>query len=185
MLTPLEINTKAKEFIKPEHLLEMVGLEPGMTAADFGCGNGHYTVAAGALVGKKGQVYSLDIMEDALSQTAGLAKLVGLHNVITRQCDLEMPAASKLADGSCDLVVLSSLLHQVDNKPNVFREAYRILKTGGRVLLVEWGSDGLFGPPLRDRLPVEEAKKLLEQFSFRPLKELPAGSFHYALLYTK
>jgi ubiquinone/menaquinone biosynthesis C-methylase UbiE len=176
---------KTKEFLRPEDLLRSIPLEPGMTVADFGAGNGHYAVAAGALVGTKGQVSAFDVMEDALSQTATLARLVGLHNITTRQCDLEKYGATKLPDTGTDFVILSSLLHQVRNRNEVLREAYRILKTGGQILVVEYTPDAMFGPPVPQRLPKEEAAKLLEQYSFRPVKELQAGAFHYALLYQK
>ena len=64
-----QIDLKPKTFLNPETLLREVGLTPGMTVADFGCGNGFYAVAAGSMVGKKGQVYAVDILEEALSQT--------------------------------------------------------------------------------------------------------------------
>lgn len=156
-----------------------------MTVADFGCGNGYYAVAAGSIVGKKGQIFAFDILEDCLSQTATLAKLVGLHNVSTRLADLEKFDSSGLPDVSCDLVIVSSLLHQVENQDNVAREAYRVLKTGGRILAVEWRSDALFGPETTLRVSSDTLRKLLEENGFRPIKELPAGAFHYALLYSK
>lgn len=176
---------KVQEFINPERILRSAPLTAGMTVADFGCGNGYYSVAAALIVGKKGQVIALDIMEDALSQTATLARLVGVPNVSTKQCDLEKLGTTDLPDTSCDLVIMSSLLHQVENKDNVLREAYRVLKTGGRFLVIEWMPEASFGPVGKDRLSKSETQKIVERFSFRPLADLPAGSFHYALLYEK
>lgn len=174
-----------RQFINPENLLRAVPLEPGMVVADFGSGNGYYSVAAGSMVGKKGQIFAIDILGDSLSQTATLANLVGLHNISTKLSDLEKLRGSTLPDTSCDLVIISSLFHQADNKDNITREAYRVLKTGGRVLVVEWQADATFGPPIVDRMSKETVAKFLEKSSFRPVKELPAGSFHYALLYSK
>ncbi len=185
MSDPFQANTKTKEFLRPESLLAAIPLTPGMTIADFGCGNGFYAVAAGTLVGKKGQVFALDILEEALSQTATLAKLQRLHNVSTKQCDLEKLGGSTLLDTTSDLVIISGLLHQVKSKLDILREAYRVLKTAGRVLVVEWYPDVQFGPPPRDRIGKDEVQQLLAQLGFRPVRELPAGAFHYALLYSK
>lgn len=176
--------TKEK-FLNPEQILTAVPLRPGMIVADFGAGNGHYAAAAGKLVGKKGQVWAMDIMEDALSQTATLAKLEGLHNVSTRLCDLEKYGSCPVPEMGADLVIMSGLLHQAQDKDAVLREAYRVLKTGGLLLVTEWRPDAPFGPSAEVRLAPQQTRALLEQSGFRPSSELAAGSFHYALVYEK
>lgn len=171
--------------MNPEALLKNIPLEPDMVVVDLGCGNGHYAVSAGQLVGKKGEVHAFDVLEEALSQTATLARLAGIQNVSTRQCDLEKFRSCDL-EGSCaDIVIVSSLLHQLKNKENVVREAYRLLKTGGRLLVVEWTKDSSLGPEVSERMEEAELRGLLERHGLRPVAELPAGSFHYALLYAK
>lgn len=179
------VNVKKRLFISPEELLREIPVEPRMTVADFGCGNGHYSVAAGVMIGPKGQVFSIDIVEDRLSQTLTMARMVGLRNLSTRQCDLEKLGACPLADSSCDLVIIASLFHDVKERDNIVREAYRILRTGGKVLVVEWKPESQFGPVPAVRIPEAEMRKFLEKFSLRPVRSLDAGSFHYALLYEK
>jgi len=189
---------KTRSFLNPEALLKSVPLEPDMTVVDLGCGNGHYTAAAALLVGKKGQVHAFDILDESLSQTATLARMIGVQNVSTRQCNLEKFGSCDLEAQSADVAVMSSILHQLENKENAIREAYRLLKTGGRLLVVEWNKDAILGPSVSERISPEEIRGLLERNGFRPARpqrlsasdggrvgELPAGSFHYALLYTK
>ena len=171
--------------MNPETLLRSIPLEPDMTVVDLGCGNGHYTVAAGQLVGKKGQVHAFDLMEDALSQTATLARLQGIQNVSTRQCNLEKFGSCDLEEQSADVAIIGSVMHQLLNRENLIREAYRLLKTSGQLLVVEWQKDSPIGPPIPERIGEEEIRSLLESHGLRPVRELPAGSFHYALLYTK
>lgn len=176
---------KTRQFLNPETLLKSVPIEPGLTVADLGCGNGYYSVAAGILTGRAGQVYAIDVMEDALSQTASLAKLVGIQNVTTKQCDLEKFGSCEIPETSCDLAIMSGIMHQVENKDSVIKEAYRLLKTKGRLLVVEWARESPLGPEKSRRIGKPELKTFLEKYSFRPMTELPAGSFHYALLYSK
>lgn len=172
-------------FLNPQTLLSEIPLVSGMVVADFGCGNGYYSIAAASKVGQKGQVFAIDIMPDALSQTATLAKMEGLRNIVMRQCDLEKFGACDMPEISCDLVIAGSILHQMKNKDNAMREAYRVLKTGGQILVVEWLPEAKLGPASQDRLPASEVKNVLEKNGFRPVKELPAGAFHYAWLYSK
>lgn len=181
----MELKTNSKKFLNPEELLRSIPLAPGMSVADFGCGNGYYSIASAVMVGSHGQVYAFDILEDALSQTATLAKLIKVHNVTTAQCNLEQLGATKLPSTSCDAVILGSLLHQVEKQDNVIREAYRILKTGGKLLAVEWKQDASFGPDQSSRLAKETVTDLIERFGFRPAQEPHAGSYHYALIYQK
>lgn len=178
-------SSSASRFLNPELLLTAVPVVPGMIVADFGCGNGYYSVAAAALVGNKGEVHAIDIQEDALSQTSTLAKLMGLRNVVTKQSDLEKSGASDLEQTSCDLIMMAGVLHQAQKKEDVIREAYRVLKTGGKLLVVEWKPESALGPALSDRIEPAVAKAMLEKQGLRPINELPAGTFHYALLYQK
>lgn len=176
---------RTQVFVNPEKLLQTIPVEPGMNIADFGCGNGHYTVAAAGMAGAKGAVYALDILEEALAQTATHAKLLGLFNVTTKLCDLEKFGSCPVPDITCDLVILGSLLHIIKDRDSVLRAAYRVLRTGGKLLVVEWLPGSFFGPPPSLRLPKEDVQALVEKSGFRPVRELPAGSFHYAFLYQK
>ena len=181
----MKSNLKHHSFLDPAELLQAVPAELGNVVADFGCGNGYYSVSAAQIVGSKGQVFALDIMEDALSQTASLAKTMGLSNISTRLCDLEKSGGAPINDTSCDLVIISSLLHQVEKKDIMLKEAYRVLKTGGKLLVVEWKPDANLGPAVSSRIAKNETAELLEKHGFRPISEIPAGSFHYGFLYSK
>ena len=178
-------NPKTRQFVDPEKLLKAVPLEPNMRVVDMGCGNGHFAVTAGSMIGSKGQVEALDILDEALSQTATLARLRGIQNVSTRICNLELFGSCPLAEQDFDLVIMAGILHQLENPSNAVREAYRLLKTGGRLLVVEWTPESPLGPVASERQDKETIRRLLETHSFRPERELPAGSFHYALLYAK
>lgn len=184
-MTAVKQKAEAQKFLDPKALLEAIPIEQGSIVADFGCGNGYYAVAASELVGRNGQVWALDILEDSLSQTATLGKLVGVTNLSTKQCDLERLGSCPIADMSADYVLIASLLHQAENKDNVIREAYRVLKTGGKILIVEWNGGSKFGPVAADRVSRDQAEKFLEKYGFHPVKQIPAGAFHYALLYQK
>ncbi|MCD6115100.1 class I SAM-dependent methyltransferase [bacterium] len=170
-------------FLHPEKILSQINLQPDMVAADFGCGAGGFTIP----LAKKlfnGMVYAIDIQEEPLSALSGLARSEGLVNIKTIVGDLEDPKGSKLPENSIDLVLIINLLFQVENKEGVLREAKRVLKPRGRILVIDWKKDSPFGPAM-GRVDPEEIRKLAVKESLIPKKEIEAGQYHWGLLLEK
>jgi len=175
-------------FINPEKLIEQVDIRPGMKVADFGCGSGFYTIASAKRVGGKGEVYAIDIQKEMLRHVASRAETEHLLNVEIIWADLEIPNTTHLKEESIDLVIISNILFQAENKKNVVVEAWRILKPEGRVLVVEWKpteGTSIAGPPSKHRISPEACKELFLGAGFKFEKELDAGKEHYALVFAK
>ena len=183
-------------FVRPEKVIETLDLGPSMTVADFGCGSGHYAVEAGRKVGKSGKVYAIDIQKEMLSYVRAQAQMEGLTNIETIWTDLETAEATRLKNDSVDLVIISNILFQVDDKNAVIAEAKRILKSGGKLAIVEWdienqpaspsqGGPDKFGPPMGSRIPSKAAKDLFEGAGFISEKEFNPGNHHYGLVFRK
>ena len=68
----------------------------------------------------------------------------------------------------------------------LLQNAYRVLKTGGVLLAVEWKAQHtLFGPALDKRIPEEELEKELAALGLHKVKSIPADMFHYAMVFQK
>src|SRR5579872_185961 len=172
-------------FLDPAQVLAHAGIPRGAKIADLGCGNGYYPVALAKLAGEDGEVYAVDVQDDVLEATVSMARHSGVNNVYTIRHNLELPGL-KIAENSCDVAVLASTLHQTKNKKNVLRQAYKVLKTGGRLIIIEWKKTNLlFGPEMGRRVSEQEIQELLTQNGFRFLSEMPADHYHYALIYIK
>jgi ubiquinone/menaquinone biosynthesis C-methylase UbiE len=77
---------------------------------------------------------------------------------------------------------LTNLLFQVEDRKKVLKEAKRILKKGGELLIVDWKKDSKMGP--EGKISSSEVKEIAEEdFEFK--KEINAGDYHYALLFKK
>lgn len=173
-------------FLEPEKIVNLFGLEKGDHVADFGAGHGYYTIPLAELVGGDGKVYAIDIQKSVLDIIRTKAKLNHLLNIETIWADLEEENGSRIKEKYCDFVVISNILFQSEKKQEVLKEAYRILRDGGRLAMIEWdASTGNFGPAHDMRISREIARNLALDAGFEFDREFAAGTFHYGLLFKK
>ncbi len=176
-----------KELIDPFGLLDEAGLRSGMKVADFGCGTvGHYVFPASKLVGPEGKVYAVDILKSVLGAITSRVKIESANNVETVWGDLERPNGIKLPDGALDMGFLVNNLSGTTQREVMIKECARMVKHGGRLLLVDWKPTGLsFSPNPALKLSAEEAQKLAESAGLVLEKILSPGKYHYGLLLRK
>ncbi len=175
------------KFTDPEKILFAAGLTAGQTAVDLGAGSGFFSLAAAKIVGEQGMVYPVDILETALDHIAAEARMKGLRNIKTARADLEQTeSAAIIPPGTIDFVIVSNILHQLRNKNNLFLEAYRLLKTGGKLLVLDWNDQpSPIGPAAAERVSPAEALKLVQAANFKPAGEVPSDVYHYGLTFIK
>mgnify|MGYP001579234737 CR=1 FL=1 len=176
---------EAQGFINLEKIVSQLEIEPNMTVADFGAGHGFFAVAFGKIVGPSGQVFAVDILSSALEAVKSKARLEGLFNIKTVHVNLEKPNGSTLPDESCDFVFIANVLFQVPDKPALFSEARRILKSGGRLAVVEWKPYVSIGPQKEYRLAEAELKQMILASGLNEIKTIDAGSHHYGFVFSK
>lgn len=174
------------KFVDPDEAIKNLGLTAGMKVADFGCGAGHFSLALARKVGDAGIVHALDILPDKLEAVASNAKSQNLANVVTRRANLEKANGSGLEADSLDAVVLKDMLFQNKNKADILNEAKRVLKIGGKALVVEWNEeDGSIGPARELRFSEESLRILAQQVGLGVAEKIKAGSFHFGLVLVK
>lgn len=165
--------------------MAQAGVMQGETVADLGCGNGFYVLPAAQLVGNTGTVMAVDVVEAKLAATISIANQFGYKNVKIVQADLTKPLL-EIPEHSCDVVVIGNILHEIQNKEQLLKNAYRILKSPGKLLVVEWKKSATpFGPSLEKRIDQQKLEIMLMQFGLRKLKELETDGYHYAVLFEK
>lgn len=179
-------NTNQK-FINPETVLFQAGLKTGQHLADLGAGSGHYAMAGAKIVGDNGSVLVIDVKDTALDHISADARMHRIKNLKTLLYDLDQEQLSSRApSGHMDMVLVANILHEVGNRKNLLAHAYKLLKTGGRMLIVDWNnSPGPIGPPVNIRISEDETKKLCEHASFRFVKTVSTDQYHFGLLFEK
>lgn len=173
-------------FLHPERILNYLGIRPGMIVADFGCGGGYFSIPTARRVGEAGKVYAVDIQKRIIDLVKSKANLEHLLNIETVWADLEREKGSRLRDGVADAVIVANILFQAEKKKVIIEEAWRVLRLGGELAVIEWDETPFAaGPQLEARIPRQLAQSMAEEAGFELEKEFEAGSHHYGLLFKK
>ena len=110
----------------------MSKIKEGDTVLDLGCGTGFDCFLASKKVGEQGKVIGLDMTEEMIKRAKINAKNHGAKNVKFVLGDIEnLP----IKDNSIDIIISNCVINLTPDKAESFKEAYRVLKTGGRIYL--------------------------------------------------
>lgn len=162
------------------------GLEPGMKVADLGAGSGYFTIEMAKSVGEGGMVTAVDILDSALETVRARGLVAEVKNIQLVRANLEVLGSTFLADDSQDFALLANVLFQNDQKLGVIKEAKRILRPAGKLIVIDWqkGSGG-FGPPDEFRIPKESILGLASQEGFVYEKDIIVDAYHFGLMFRK
>jgi ubiquinone/menaquinone biosynthesis C-methylase UbiE len=167
-----------EEFLNPEKVLEKLDLNKKMVAADFGCGSGGWTIP---LAKKVKWVFALDLLEEPLSALRGKMKMEKIFNIDLLRGNVE--GKTTLISESCDIILMTNLLFQVDDIKKVFEEAKRVLKKGGKILVVDWKENTSVGP--EKRISPTKIKEVAEEVGLLLKEEFEVGAYHFGLIFLK
>ncbi|MBI5134034.1 MAG: methyltransferase domain-containing protein [Candidatus Taylorbacteria bacterium] len=173
-------------FSDPRHNIEQLGLSDGKVVADLGTGSGFYAIEAARAVAPMGKVYAVDIQRGLLDRLKAEANRQHVKNVEIVAGDLEKVGGSKVRESSCDAVIASNILFMIEDRKSFLLEAKRILKQGGRLLLVDWSASfSQMGPHPEHVVYKDDALKLARSIGLEFDREIHAGSHHYGLIFRK
>lgn len=183
-----ELVPSGRSFLDPAKLLEHSGLASGMQVGDFGVGGAAYFgIQASKMIGERGLVFAIDVFKPALSSALSKARLEGCMNFKPVWSDLEIVGAARaVRDSSLDFGMLVNVLHASKKQKDILRECARMLKSGARMLIVEWAKGGeMFGPKREQIVPAARILDLCAQTGLAPFDQFEAGPYHYGIVVVK
>ena len=158
-------------------LIDVLGLQPGMTIADVGAGGGAMTVVLGHWMGK-GRVFATDITDAALRETREYVQKEGLTNVTVLE---GAAAATNLPAECCDAVFLRHVYHHIGPVDDFNKSLFASLKPGGRLAIIDFppsaGEDVPAGVPANrggHGVPLALVIREMQQAGFRHLRSIEA-----------
>ena len=172
------------EFFEPKKVLRTLGIDKTVRdIADFGCGYGTFTIPVAQTV--KGKVYALDIEPKMAVETKRKAEKRNLGNVETIVRDF-VSDGSGLENESVDYVMLFNILN-LNNPRKLLREAYRILRKGGKLGIIHWNYDSQTprGPPMEIRPKPEQCVEWAKSSGFNHPIKSDLKPYHYGIVLTK
>lgn len=176
------------ELLNPQDLIKnKLGVTYGAKVADLGCGGaGFFALEAAQAVGPEGIVYAVDVLKSALSNVETRAQLLGMKNIRSIWSNLEKFGATNINNEALDFALLINILFQNKNHLEILKEATRMIKKGGKLLVVDW-QVGRFplGPKPEDKIAPEKVIEMAKTINLTLEQQFEAGQFHYGMVFGK
>ena len=150
-------------------MLEALGVKPGQTVCDMGCGNGFYTLQLARLVGPRGRVYAVDIqpeMLQMLARNAAEARLANIRPVLGTPIDPRLPT------GEIDMMLCVDVYHEFSHPEAMLAKIKESLAPDGQLVLVEFRGEDPAVPikPLH-KMTKAQVRAELEPAGFEMVRE--------------
>lgn len=176
----LDSEGRIKELRLDEFLKDVAMVTGGMVCIDFGSGTGTFALPLAQYAGNNGKVYAVDNSAEMLGHIRAKKPP---PNLILIQRDV---ARTELDDQIADLCLLAFILHEVKQPDNLIAEAFRLLKPGGRLLVVEWKADlESPGPPKSRRVTRGQIEQLFGQAGLSSVQFIDWSQNHYVAIGSK
>lgn len=172
-------DVERRKWQNPGAILTDIGVKPGITFIDVGCGTGFFTVPAAQMIGDSGKVLALDINASFIARFQEQINIKHINNLsvsIGRAEDLV------LCNQCADIVFFGIVLHDFQNATRVLENAKKMVKASGILVNLDWKKKPMdFGPPLKIRFDEQTAANLIKRAGFNIESIEDSGPYHYII----
>lgn len=174
---------KRREALPIQAILNTIKLEESKIIADIGCGIGYFTFPISEAVGESGIVYALDIENEMLEDIKRKIIKTEIKNVIPLiSKEYEFP----LNEGSVEVAFICTMIHEVKIREKFLKEVNRILRTNGKIIIIEWIKEYIdYGPPIEHRIDKDVLSGELLRTGFKDINIIDLNEYFYIISATK
>jgi ubiquinone/menaquinone biosynthesis C-methylase UbiE len=160
-----------------------LGIKPGMTICDMGCGNGFHTLKLAEMTGPNGVIYGVDIQAQMLKLLRDRVEQSGNENVIPVLGSVHTP---RLPPDSMDLILMVDVYHEFSHPELMLAALRKSLKKDGLIVLVEFRLEDDDVPiQLLHRMSKEQIMKEYEPNGFKLVKEFDRLPWQHMMFFGK
>jgi ubiquinone/menaquinone biosynthesis C-methylase UbiE len=168
---------------EPDKALDAIGVPAGTSVADVGAGSGYFTVRLASRVGAAGRVFATDIQPEMLKMLGARLERERIANVTLVQGTADDPM---LPTGAIDTILMVDVYHELANPQRMLRGLHRALRSGGRLVLLEYKKEDPRIPiRIEHKMTVREAKLELEAEGFKLSRVDAALPRQHILVFTR
>jgi ubiquinone/menaquinone biosynthesis C-methylase UbiE len=171
---------------KEEHcskLLEALKPKPGDVVADVGAGSGYYTFRMAGRVGDRGKVLAVDIQQemlDLINKRKGEKEIKNVETVLGTLTDPKLPS------GGVDLILLVDVYHEFSHPYEMTVEMVKALKTGGRIVFVEYRLEDAKVPiKLVHKMSEKQVRKEMAGFPLEYVQTIDVLPWQHIIVFRK
>jgi ubiquinone/menaquinone biosynthesis C-methylase UbiE len=171
-----------RKLMPTEKLIGMLRLGATDTVVDLGAGTGYFSIPAAQLT--TSIIHAIDVEPKMLEELKRRMDERGISNI---RPIIGVIENIPLEDGVADAVIASLVLHEAKPLSKGLREIYRVLKTKGRLLCLDWEpiESANMGPPLEVRLSSSDMEKALNHAGFAVTRRMFPAEFLYIFVAEK
>jgi len=160
-----------------EPALDALALAPEDVFVDLGCGPGYFLLPA---AGRVKIAWGLDISREMLDAVRRRAAEESIENIrLAETGEDTLPLESDCAAA----VLVADVFHELNKPERILAEIRRVLKPGGRLMIIDWQRrETPAGPPVDHRISAERVKELLSMGGFADIHVAELYEQHYAVL---
>ena len=150
---------------QPEHVLDVLAIEPGMAVADVGAGTGYFSLRIAKRVAPNGRVLATDLQPEMLKMLREKSSNPIIETIVSE------PRDAKLPKGALDLVLMVDVYHELPFPAETAAQVHEALKPGGRLALVEYRlEDPAIAIKTEHKMALPQIRKELEAAHFTFVK---------------
>lgn len=175
-------NDERKKNTDFEKLFSQIGIAQGQHIADVGAGTGFFSMPLSQAVGPHGKVYAVDVAQEMLDKINTKIIDEGIENIVpVLSQEVEIP----IEESTIDIVFTSAVFHEMRGSGTI-NEIHRILKPGGKFIVIDWKKKSKGGPPSFIKKKESQVIEKCKKFDLKFEREFDSkNSNKYGLIFRK